>query len=64
MKKSIVVSLMLRIELVACVKPEKTHPYVSPTFPDIRGEYNAATLAVLEQNFMLKKIFFLSLKFF
>jgi hypothetical protein len=58
MKKSIVVSLMLRIELVACVKPEKTHPYVSPTFPDIRGEYNAATLAGTGTKFYAKEDFF------
>jgi len=49
---------MLRIELVACVKPEKTHPYVSPTFPDIRGEYNAATLAGTGTKFYAKEDFF------
>jgi len=49
---------MLRIELVACVKPEKTHPYVSPTFPDISGEYNATTLAGNGAKFYAKEDFF------
>jgi len=54
---------MLRIEPVACVKPGKTHPYVSPTFPDISGEYNATTLADTGTKFYVKEDFFEALNF-